>query len=116
MRKILYEAKTMDQQRGWKEYIVPGICTLIGAVAYEVSKGTANGGVIIVILGLFSIPFLTIASVERLRKKEWGSALGWAGLAAIVAFALWLALSDTPWHQLPEEIDKLLNIVMEHFR
>lgn len=100
----------MDQQKGWKEYIGPVIGILLGIVVYEVFKGTAINGIIMaVVVGLFLIPSLVIECVRNLGRKAWGKALMGAVFAGIAVFVMWFALSDVPWHQLPEEIDMILN-------
>ncbi|AFM23998.1 hypothetical protein [Desulfomonile tiedjei] len=104
----------MDQQL--KEFFHALIFTFVGMVVYEVSKDTAIGGVITVAFGLFLVPFLTIVSVKFFIEKSMGSALVCAFFALISACGLWISLSHSPWHQLPQEIDKVLNIVLEQFR
>ncbi len=112
----------MDQQIGWKigwkNWIGMVISTLIGmVVGYQLgTKGTAIGGIITVVCCLCFIPFGTVRTVKFLGKKEWGRALVCAAIGAGWGWILWMALSHSPWHQLPEEVDKVLNILTRIFK
>ncbi len=82
---------------------------LLDAVAFELIKGTATKGVIMIVLGLLAISFLTIGSVKSLVQKEWGAALVFAALAGIFVRLLWTDWLNCPWDQLPQEIDMIVN-------
>lgn len=100
-----------------KESILPFICILLGFVVAEMFfRGTPILGIIVVVGGLFFIPYWTIWAIKCLGKKDWGGAAVGAAIAGICAFAVWRKLSHFPWRQLPEEIDKILDILMKTFK
>jgi hypothetical protein len=100
-----------------KEFTFPFICILLGIVVAETFfKGTPILGIIVVVGGLFFIPYWTIWSIKCLGKKEWGGAAVGAAIAVTMAYAVWIRLSHFSWRQLPEEIDKILDILMKIFK
>jgi len=99
-----------------KGFVLTFIYLYLCWVLADILRGTAISGIIMVVGGLFLITLLIISSVEYLGEKEWGSAAVNAAVAGIAAWAVWRKFLDCPWHQLPEEIDKVVNILMEFFK
>jgi hypothetical protein len=99
-----------------KEFTLVFIAVLLGTVLAERLKDTAIPGIVIVAGGLFGIPLLIISCVKYLGKKGWGDAALSAALAGLWARAVWMDLSHCPWHQLLEEIDKVVNVLMKNFK
>ncbi|MEW6114107.1 MAG: hypothetical protein AB1664_18380 [Thermodesulfobacteriota bacterium] len=90
-------------------FILVIIIVVLDMVAYEMLKDTAILGVIMVVGGVYAMPILTVGCIQCLVKKKWGGALVCAAFVGLFAWGLWFALSDAPWHQLPEDIDMVLN-------
>jgi len=108
-------ARVVMTEKG-KQFTLTFISVLLGMVLAKVLRGTAISGIIMVVVGLFAIPILIILSVKCLGEKEWGGAAVSAAIAGILAREVSIEVSHCPWHQLPEEMDKLLNVLVEFFK